>query len=251
MSSVFSKRTCWVVKRSGFAYLPCWHWGNMQILVFWSENKPLLMKWDGNIQNVLFCCGRTCLRTSLGNTRHASTLDSQFSQVQRFPSACAFKEIHCTSSSSMIPVSCEFFCSLHLRQKKRTQVLFRFFHYVFVPSRRPRLRTCCTCLCVSVPPHCTGCPSHVVWRCSCLAAVQILSSEKTLSVSCTVGHSASHFMALLLLCCCYLDVLFCKTRISQLSAMTFRTNISQNFLLAKSCRIENTCGVLVQINFPF
>lgn len=77
MSSVFSKRTCWVVKRSGFAYLPCWHWGNMQILVFWSENKPLLMKWDGNIQNVLFCCGRTCLRTSLDNTRHASTLDSQ------------------------------------------------------------------------------------------------------------------------------------------------------------------------------
>lgn len=137
--------------------------------------------------------------------------------------------------------------------KEKNSSVVLFFHYVFVPSRRPFLRTCraCTCLRVSVPPHCTGCPSHVVWCCSCLAAVQKLSSEKTLSVSCTVGHSASHFMALLLLYCCYLDVLFCKTRISQLSAMIFRPNISQNFLLAKSCRIESTCVVLVQINFPF
>lgn len=46
---------------------------------------------DGNIQNVLFCCGRKCLRTSLDNARHASTLDSHScTGPEVSPSLCCF-----------------------------------------------------------------------------------------------------------------------------------------------------------------
>lgn len=61
------------------------------------------IKWDGNIQNVLFCCGHKCLRTSLDNTRHAPSSDSYvISWVQRFLSPCTFEELHFTSSLRLI-----------------------------------------------------------------------------------------------------------------------------------------------------
>lgn len=138
MSSVFSKRTCWVEKRSGFAYLPCWHWGNMQILVFWSENKPLLMEWDGNIQNVLFCCGRTCLRTSLDNTRHASTLDSQSFHKSRgfFQPVLSRKftvRVPRVWFQSVLTFSAVYICG----KRKEHKCCFVFFITSLFPSRRP------------------------------------------------------------------------------------------------------------------
>lgn len=181
----------------------------MQILVFWLENKHLLIKRDGNIQNVLSCCGRECLGPSLDNTRPASTSDlhsftsPEVSSSLRFPGNFTVRVPRAWVQVFFHKLSATF-----VAREKKTGFGFFWSRLCSLKTTLPRTRCACTCLRLSVPPRCTGRPSHVVWRCSCLAAVQKLSSEKTLSVSRTVGHSASHFMPLLLLYCCNLDVWF-------------------------------------------
>lgn len=204
--------------------------------MLWWENKHIFwIKWDGNIQNVLFCSGRKCRRTSLDNTRHASTSDSHsFTSPEVFPCLCCFQG---TSRYKFLEYYARKFkwfsinCTLCLRQKKRTQVLFVFFILSLFFSRRPPSEHAVPARVYGFQflPNCTGRPTHAEWRCSCLAAVQKLFSEKTLSVSRTVGHLAT----LCLLYCCIAAMCFFLLGFHN-SAMTFSTNISQNVLLDKS-----------------
>lgn len=181
-------------KHSGFVYVPCWHcWGNMSILVLWWENKHIFwIKWDVNIQNVLFCCGRKCLRTSLDNTRHASNLDSHsFTSPKVSQSLCRFQG---SSRFKFLGCDCRIlnillWTALYICDRK-TAVLF-FFTLFLQDVPPPDMLRLNVFTSFSSSPVVQAVP--LMWS----DAVHVwlpskkLSSAKTLSVSRTVGHPAT------------------------------------------------------------
>lgn len=173
----------------------------------------------------MFCSsGRKCLRTSLDNTRHASTLNS-VSQTQRFLPACAaFKELHGTSSSRIYffrKFQCFSINALYIcGEKKEHSFCFCFFSFGLCSLKTSLLGTCCarTCLRLSVPPQWYT-PSHSRGVTLFVSGCRPKTSLRENSQCVTYSRTLLHFMAFFYCCAAAIWMYFFNpffARISQL-----------------------------------